>query len=526
MRSRRNPLALAIGIALAAIAAQASADTFTGPSSSASPYVVNVHPGVDIVSVLTVGDSVNTKPGGTTPYRLVGIPDGLGAYDNGDGTFTVLMNHELGATAGVTRQHGSVGAFVSQWTIRKRDLKVLHGGDLVKQVYTWDKVTGAYVAAAGTATFGRLCSADLPARTAFYNRKTGNGYAGRIFMDGEEVGNEGRAFAHIATGPNHGISYELPYLGRFSWENSVANPYEQDKTVVVGLDDTTPGQVYVYVGEKQSAGNEIEKAGLHGGTLFGVKVAGVALEDRATGIASGSAFSLQNLGQVHTRTGAELQSASVAAGVTEFLRPEDGAWDPRDPNVFYFVTTDRFDTVKDPTGTPANQVGRSRLYRLTFHDIRDPSLGGRIDQMLDGTGPQQMLDNITVDRAGNVLMQEDPGNQPHLARLWLFSPRTKQLVELARHDPARFAAPAPPFNRDEESSGIIEITELLKGDDGDHDRDHERFGKKQAPWHKPGRRFFLGTVQAHYSPGDVELVEGGQLFLMTVPERIGGSGRD
>jgi len=77
--SRRDPLALAVGIALAAVAAPAPADTFTGPSSSATPYVVNVHPNVDIVSILTVGDSVNTQPGGTTPHRMVGFPDGMGA---------------------------------------------------------------------------------------------------------------------------------------------------------------------------------------------------------------------------------------------------------------------------------------------------------------------------------------------------------------------------------------------------------------------------------------------------------------
>jgi hypothetical protein len=27
-----------------------------------------------------------------------GIPDGLGAFDNANGTFTLLMNHELGNT--------------------------------------------------------------------------------------------------------------------------------------------------------------------------------------------------------------------------------------------------------------------------------------------------------------------------------------------------------------------------------------------------------------------------------------------
>jgi hypothetical protein len=91
------------------------ASTQTGPSSSASPYVVRAIPGVVTRSILTVGDSVNTKPDGITPYRLVGIPDGLGALDNGDGTFTLLMNHELGSTAGIPRAYGAAGAFVSRW---------------------------------------------------------------------------------------------------------------------------------------------------------------------------------------------------------------------------------------------------------------------------------------------------------------------------------------------------------------------------------------------------------------------------
>jgi hypothetical protein len=63
----------------------------------------------------------------------------------------------------------------------------------------------------------------------------------------------------------------------------------------------------------------------------------------------------------------DLQAASEAAGVTEFLRPEDGASDTQDPNRFYFVTTDRFDTVKTGSGT---QAGRTRLWRLLFQDVR------------------------------------------------------------------------------------------------------------------------------------------------------------
>jgi hypothetical protein len=330
------------------------------------------------------------------------------------------------------------------------------------------------------------------------------------------MGRAGRAFAHVATGPNAGISYELPDMGKSSWENILASPFEQDKTVVIGLNDTTGGQLSVYIGEKHDTGTEIEKAGLRGGALYAIAVKDIASEDRDTGIPSGTTFTL-----------------AASGTATGFLRPEDGAWDTQNPNVFYFVTTDRYDSIKDPTGTTPAQKGRSRLYALTFRDIRDPSLGGRIDQLVDGSEPNQMFDNITVDGGGNVLIQEDPGNQKRSASIWMYSPSTGRLIELAKHDPARFgdsdgAAPRPPFNSDEESSGIIEITHLLysnpqNGDrDGKTDRDHEDPNRGSSHpsrlWPHRSYRYFLGDVQAHYSPGDPELVEGGQLFLMAVPK--------
>src|SRR5262245_7199883 len=57
-----------------------------------SPYLVplDAQSGVSFAPLMTVGDHVRHD-------TMVGIPDGLGAFDNGDGTFTVLMNHELTA---------------------------------------------------------------------------------------------------------------------------------------------------------------------------------------------------------------------------------------------------------------------------------------------------------------------------------------------------------------------------------------------------------------------------------------------
>jgi hypothetical protein len=153
---------LTVAVFVAGIAAAgAFANAITGPSSSQSPYIVRSQPGVVTKAILTVGDSV----GG---YKLVGIPDGLGAFDNGDGTFTLLMNHELRPGTGIARTHGADGAFVSKWTIDKETLQVVSGEDLVKKTMAW--TAGAYVET--TTQMNRLCSADLAELSAFYNAST------------------------------------------------------------------------------------------------------------------------------------------------------------------------------------------------------------------------------------------------------------------------------------------------------------------------------------------------------------------
>jgi hypothetical protein len=476
-KANMNQLKLFLNTTATLVAALSTASAFaaeiTGPSSSESPYLLRQQPGVVTLSLLTVGDSVNFKADGVTPYRMVGIPDGLGAFDNGDGTFTVLMNHELPGT-GIVRDHGFRGAFVSKWTIDKNTLTVLHGEDLMKQAFRWDTNTQSYQSI--TNVFSRFCSADLAQPSAFYNETTGKGFAGHIFLNGEESGTEGRAMAHFLDGN----SYELPYLGKLAWEDVVANPATADKTVVMGMDDGTGGQVYVYVGEKQTSGSPVEKAGLSGGKLYGIKVNGYTNEIPATGIPSGTSFVGFDLGDVSNKTGLQIDRLSVTNGVTTFLRPEDGCWDPIHPNDFYFVTTDSF-------------AGKSRLWRLRFVDPANPTLGGTIEMLLNGTEGQKMMDNITVTKRGSVFIQEDVGNNAHLGRILRYSIAKNTLEEVAVHDPDRFLAGSANFlTQDEESSGIIPVSDIL------------------------GDGWFLTVVQAHY-PTDAELVEGGQLLLLHFP---------
>lgn len=461
------------------MAAEAGAQTVKGPSSSATPYVLPVAAGVKITSILTVGDTV-------AGYRMAGIPDGMGAFDNNDGTFTVVMNHELGKTSGTTRAHGSIGSFVSRWIIRKSDLKVLSGSDLMQRVNLWNVAAGRYYtyyasAPSASAAFDRFCSGDLAPVSAYYNPKTGKGTMARIYMNGEETGSEGRAMAHIASGPDAGSSYELPRFGKASWENYVGHGFESDSTVVIGMDDATPGQVYVYVGAKTNTGSEIEKAGLTNGKLFGVAVSGLVTESGTSVPAAGTAFTMVDMGDVSALTGATINTNSNTLGVTTFLRPEDGAWDPANDSDFYFNTTNSI-------------TGPSRLWKLHFTNPGSPSLGGTITAVMDGTEGQKMMDNLGLDHFGHALLVEDVGNNVHLGRVLQYDMASDAMKVIAEHDSARFLSGGSKFlTQDEEATGVIDVQEIL------------------------GPGMFLVNDQAHYSIAG-ELVEGGQLFALFNPD--------
>lgn len=449
----------------------------TGPSTSGSPYLTPIAEGVTFTSILSANESVNG-------YKMAGVPDGMGAFDNNDGTFSVVLNHELGSTSGITRAHGMAGAFMSKWIIKKADLSVLSGQDLIKNVYLWTP-TGYIVSNASSpnakGVFNRFCSGDLPSTTAFYNPITGLGTKERIFLNGEEAGSEGRAFAHVITGSAAGNSYELPMMGKFSWENAVANPNVSNNTIVVGTDDATPGQVYVYVGTKTSNGTDIDKAGLTNGKLYGVAVSGLSAEVSASFPAPNTTFSLVDLGSIRDSSGAALNTLSNTKGVTNFLRPEDGSWDPTNLTDFYFATTNSI-------------TAPSRLWRLRFSDINNPTKGGTITAVLDGTEGQKMFDNLTIDNSGHILLQEDVGNNVHNGKIWQYTIATDKLELIAKHDPNRFETGGSNFlTIDEESSGIIDAQSILG----------------------PGQ--FLLVDQAHYLISG-EAVEGGQILSAYIPE--------
>ena len=500
---------------------KAAAAGHFGPSTTTEPYLVPSVSGVELTAILTVGDSI----GG---YRMVGIPDGLGAFHSHGQEFTLLMNHELGGTSGIVRRHGSKGAFVSQWVIDRKTLKVLEGQDFTQSannVFSWDPATNAYLQ--GTTVWQRICSGDLAAENAFF--ANGKGTKERIYLNGEEVTttvgstpnvvvvDQGRPWARIATGAYAGEVWQLPRLGKMAYENVVASPHPQEKTIVVLLDDSAqstapvinpsvPSEVYIYIGNKEKNGHPIVQAGLTNGSFYGVKISlgGGAVTEESNSFGLGTAttgfigkgkFSLHNLGDVSAMNAVQIEQASIEAGIARLQRVEDGAWDPRKKHVndFYFVTT-------------ASLTANCRLWRLRFDDIENPEKGGTIEILLRGNEGQGMLDNVTIDRHGRILMDEDPGNAGRVAKIWLYGIDTGEFIEVARHNPKFFDKTildqSAHITEDEESSGLIDAEDIL------------------------GKGWFLLDVQVHKASTDLELVEGGQLLALYVDPSIGAGESD
>lgn len=254
---------------------------------------------------------------------MAGIPDGMGAFALDDSSFKLLMNHELGSGVGVMRQHGSKGAFVSQWLISRDPVSLV-----------------------------------------------------------------------VSAGKDHGLA-----------------PNEE----------------------------------------------------------------------------------TIQKDVFRMQRIEDGAWDPRrqHANDFYMVTT-------------ASLTSNSRPWRWRFDDIEHPEKCGTIEILPQGNEGHKMLDNIGMDNHGRLIMQEDPGGNDRLAKVWLHNVDKGNLVEIAEHNPKFFdrqllgpGTPGPAFlTTNEESSGVFDAEGLL------------------------GRGWFLLDVQAHTANPDPELIEEGQLLAIYVDPTV------
>src|SRR6185312_13265436 len=220
-----------------------------------------------------------------------------------------------------------------------------------------------------------------------------------------------------------------------------------------------------------------------------------------------------------------LEAASDAAGVFQFVRIEDVAYDRKHPNIVYLADSGRASPLVDNAFASTN----GRIWKMVL-DKHNPtkvrSLSVLIDGDTAGLGVASVMhqpDNLETTRR-SLLITEDPSsanqfnvNDPNgtQARIWRYDLKTKALTVVAK---------------------VIQTA-----DEGPTDKDPSTTAGKWGSWESSGivdvsRYFGKGTflvdVQAHslfvevsdgpdlvapVGPDWLNKREGGQLLLIRIP---------
>jgi hypothetical protein len=352
---------------VAALALTATVAASGLAATSVKPYVVPVGGDYQVKALFSADDKVPLLRGGAGQlYRMVGIPDGLGAHPNGDGTSTLFMNHELGFTAQSEPVVGGPknrGAIVSQW-ILDADGDPVAGRRAYDQIFDEDTLLGPAPEVGNEAQmpsqFARFCSGFLAGRAEGFDRP--------IYLTNEEStspetfdGKGGLSVAIFDSG-----LHTLPKLGRYSKENTNVQPRQGTRTVVFATEDgpaTLDNQLYMYVGTKDRSANAtvLARSGLDNGKLYIFRSLDPARNSERTFTSGSVTGQWVQIPNAENLTDAELEAASDAAGAMTFVRPEDGAFNPNNPNEFFFDTTGS----SSGTDDGVNELGR--LYSLRLH---------------------------------------------------------------------------------------------------------------------------------------------------------------
>ena len=522
---------------IAVITATAFLAISAAPANAAAPvYVEAVATSATLTPFASAGDMVGT-------YLVPGIPDGLGVIKNGN-SLRIITNHEWSATnavaAGRTTAGGLVsGSFLSDMTYDLKTQKVTKAVDLFKDVVWYDYTTGKYgqtpVAPAGALvkdSFGtlnhsyllnRFCSGSLAPAGSFFDKASGYGFTDAVFLAGEEGGDESRAFA---TNLTNGQLVQLPALGLAAWENVIPAPTKGKTTVLMTNEDgsATDSQQWMYVGTKTKTGTWYEKAGFTNGKSYVVAAAaGAAVANDAeirTKYGKNKPFPI-SFAEVNIKANGKDQNIEANAKGIEFARVEDGHFDPKKPNDYYFVTTQSDSdplnkavaaTTPNPA-TPTVSRDGGALWRIRFNDVSKPLSGATLELLLDGSESIYMSkpDNISVDSFGNVLIQEDPGNNAHLARIVSYRISDGKVGTIAQFKAQYFTSTGASFiTQDEESSGIVDVTTELRTSKSDT------------------ASYYMFVAQIHATPAKArpdldpadatlaKAVEGGQWYILKI----------
>ena len=537
MKRRRTGVLLAVAVALVALSASAASaqDSDAGFKTSKASMLTALAPGSSTTPLITVGESLPGR------YRFESIPDGVSIYPRGQGRLDVFVNHET------SRVPFPYNALPQPVEANQNDFDNSQVSHLVLNQHSGGILSGK-MAITSSENFQRFCSNYLATSAEGFDRDilfTNEEATDFVFRTGEawpasasDPGAE-QAGVVVAYDVKNGKHKTIYGMGRHNHENDVAIPGFDDLVVLSGDDTFTsnpPGsQLYMYRAANTDAiWNDT-------GQLYGFKLDDVAVNDFYD-IPVGSTTEYDGEFVPISKSAAQgdqtaLESASDTAGVFQFVRLEDIAYDKRRgmSNVVYVADTGRGSTSVGPTGFASVN---GRIWRLEFTDPDDPTqatlsllVEGENTQVFKAPGEIHQPDNLETTAAGSLLVQEDPASGQQYpfgstdptattARIWRVplgsaTPDADKAV-VAKVDQS---ADESPGDRDAaaagnlgnwESSGIVDASSV--------------FG--------PGA--FLVTIQAHtlwiekqtIAPADdpgplkrgfTNKREGGQLLLLKIP---------
>ena len=503
-------------------------------------------PALTITSLLTNGEFTNGSTPGSV-YVPPGIFDGMGSYSNGDGTYTLLVNNEVGSTVSYGYSVEGLDPVVYGSRINSfivdidADDNAANGfqSRIVSGGLAYDKVTSN-----DKNGFDRFCAAELVGANSFGN---GKGFADLTYLTGEETSAStytgapaGGAF--YALDVRNKDLYEVEGFGRAGFESAVLIDTGSKKTVAVVLLDDQSGisgvPLYLWVGDK-TAGGYLELNGMAkaNGSLYAWKPSslpdvngnGADTKDlnalMGSTPVSGSWVKLGTGAEVATKSATELRTLAFGLGAHSFVRIEDGAVNPLNGQQLMFATTGGLFT----GGSPDDMYGN--VYTISFTDAFGadgklaPTGSSSLRVIADAdrlTTPITGLrspDNLTWSADGYAYIQEDKSTTfgTEEASIWKLNPTNidpltglASLERWAQID--RTTVPsiygqsdsAPTDVGNWESSGIHDVSSIYGATAGS---------------------YFIGDIQAHSLGGgniigSGYLAEGGQINLIRQSQGI------
>jgi uncharacterized protein DUF839 len=324
----------------------------------------------DLPDNSTVSALMITNDSLSNDFKFPQTPDGIGAIQLENGTVSLFINHELENDT----ESGQDGfAKVSKLTLNQSNLSVINGTLIIN----------------GTEGYEALCSSYLV---------DGKGFIHPVYFTNEET-NDGLVLSIDVV--NNTIK-ELPWLGKFSHENTIPVPYFDNtinKTVMLEFEDGDPteSEVYMYVADSPSDLLN-DKGQLYVFGLGSDNTTTTAAEHKSTW--NNLYFSNKTIDgkfiplewDHKTQNETDLDTEAIEKGAFQFIRPEDGATDKRPgfENTVYMIDTgselDENDQPIPASSINSQNFTEGRIYKFTFTDPTDPTKVA-IAVMADGNDP-------------------------------------------------------------------------------------------------------------------------------------------